>query len=343
MTAERVRGHVNVALFVPHAGCPHRCSFCDQRAIAGRAQPLTPQAVVSACERASATMRVPPEQAEIAFFGGSFTAMDPAYMRQLLEAAWPYVRDGRFGGIRVSTRPDAIDGDTVALLRGYGVTAVELGAQSMNDAVLEANGRGHRAADVVAASGLLRSYGLSVGLQMMTGLPKDSDTGAWQTARQLAALRPDTVRIYPTVVMRGTQLERWYRAGRYRPQTLEEATALCAGLLRYFEREQGIPVIRLGLHAGADLQAGLAAGPWHPAFRELCEGREYLRLALDRLRREIPGGGRVRIMVRPDAVSKMTGQRRCNLEALAREGYVAKICGDASLPQWEMTVTNYNR
>lgn len=283
-------------------------------------------------------MRVPPERAEIAFFGGSFTAMEPAYMRGLLEAAGPYVRDGRFSGIRVSTRPDAVDEAMVALLRGYGVTAVELGAQSMDDAVLETNGRGHRAADVESASRLIRAGGLSLGLQMMTGLPGDTDAGAWETARRLAVLRPDTVRIYPTVVMRGTMLERWYRADQYQPQTLEEASALCAGLLRYFEREQGIPVIRLGLHAGADMQAGLVAGPWHPAFRELCEGQLYLRLAAKLLRRDIPGGGRVRVTVRPDAISKMTGQRRCNLEALAREGYDARVCGDASLSQWDITV-----
>lgn len=135
--------HTNVALFVPHAGCPHRCSFCDQRAISGQSGQLLPSAVTQACRTAAQTMHTGSAQAEIAFFGGSFTAIDRAYMCRLLEAAAPFVADGIFSGIRISTRPDAVDEPVLRLLKTYGVTAVELGAQSMDDAVLRLNRRGH--------------------------------------------------------------------------------------------------------------------------------------------------------------------------------------------------------
>lgn len=318
--------HANVALFIPHVGCPHRCSFCDQRAIAGGVRLPRAADVTAACERAAATMRADAGEAEIAFFGGSFTAIEPAYMRELLEAAAPFVQSGRFAGIRVSTRPDCVDGPVLALLKRYGATAVELGAQSMDDAVLARNERGHTAADVAAAAARIREAGLSLGLQMMTGLPGADASTDWETARRLAALCPATMRIYPTVVMRGTLLARWYEAGQYAPPSLDETVALCAGLLRFFEQEQGIPVIRLGLHAGPELEAGRVAGPWHPAFRELCEGRLYLEQA-HRALAGVPHGA-VTLRVHPGAVSKLVGHKRGNVESLQSEGYTVSVRED---------------
>lgn len=322
--------HANTAIFIPHAGCPHQCSFCNQRAISGQTRPVQPEEVTAVCERALATMKMGASDAEIAFFGGSFTAIPREYMRSLLEAAAPYVRAGRFRGIRLSTRPDCVDEAVLALLKGYGVTAVELGAQCMDDRVLALNGRGHTAADVERASRLIREAGLELGLQMMTGLPGADDEADRETARRLAALTPDTVRIYPTLVMRGTPLAAWLSKGRYVPPSLETAAALCADLLWFFEEEQGIPVIRLGLHAEGSLQENYLAGPWHPAFRELCESRLYLEAA----RRALAGcaGGPVALYVHPAALSKMIGQRRQNLAALAGEGFEAAVRPDGTLP-----------
>ena len=265
--------HGNVALFVPHAGCPHRCSFCDQRAIAGTGDRMTPDKVEAACLQAESRITLPGRQAELAFFGGSFTALPKKEMCALLDAALPFVRRGVFRGIRLSTRPDCVDEGILAALAGRSVTAVELGAQSMDDAVLVQNGRGHTAADVERAAGLIRARGLSLGLQMMTGLPGSTPDTDRETAARLAALRPDTMRIYPTVALRGTPLDGMVRSGAYIPPTLEETVALCAELLLFFEEERDIPVIRLGLHASPDLEQNRVAGPWHPAFRELCEGR----------------------------------------------------------------------
>lgn len=324
--------HTNVALFVPHKGCPHRCSFCDQRAISGQTEELTPQAVEAACRRAADTMHTAAANSEIAFFGGSFTAVDPAYQTALLEAAFPFVQAGVFRGIRVSTRPDAIDSGSLDRLKRYGVTAVELGAQSMSDRVLTQNERGHTAADVRRAASLIHTYELSLGLQMMTGLPGSSRDEDARTAEALCDLRPDSLRVYPTIVMEGTRLADWVRAGSYRPLTLEEAVEQGAQLLRRVEWERGVPIIRMGLHAGGDVEGHYLAGPYHPAFRELCESRLYRALALTALKQALPQGGAATLRVAEAALSKTIGQKRENIHWLEQHGYTVTVTGDPAVP-----------
>ncbi len=330
--------HGNVALFVPHAGCPHRCSFCDQRAIAGTGDRMTPDKVEAACLQAESRITLPGRQAELAFFGGSFTALPKKEMCALLDAALPFVRRGVFRGIRLSTRPDCVDEGILAALAGRSVTAVELGAQSMDDAVLVQNGRGHTAADVERAAGLIRARGLSLGLQMMTGLPGSTPDTDRETAARLAALRPDTMRIYPTVALRGTPLDGMVRSGAYIPPTLEETVALCAELLLFFEEERDIPVIRLGLHASPDLEQNRVAGPWHPAFRELCEGRIYRDRAASLLRECGIPPGPVRLLVHPRALSAMIGQRRGNVVWFRERGYRVEVEGDPALSRYRVKI-----
>ena len=255
--------HVSVALFVPHRGCPNTCVFCNQHAISGQTAPLTAEAIRAACETARACPH-DVNDSEVAFFGGSFTAIDRAEMTACLEAAKPYVgRD--FGGVRISTRPDCVDDEVLSLLKDYGVTAIELGAQSMDDAVLALNGRGHTAKDTENACERIRRHGFSLGLQMMTGLYGSTPEKDRATAERFAALHPDTVRIYPTVVLERTRLADLWRQGVYTPPTLEDSVALCADLLRLF-RVEGIRVIRLGLHAGGNVEEGYLAGVNHRAF-----------------------------------------------------------------------------
>ena len=333
-TEPRRARHTNVALFVPHKGCPHRCSFCDQRVISGQTQELTPDAVTAACRRAADTMHTAAADSEIAFFGGSFTAVDPAVQTALLQAAFPFVQAGGFGGIRLSTRPDAIDPATLERLKRYGVTAVELGAQSMCDRVLRQNERGHTAADVRRAAALIHTYDVSLGLQMMTGLPGSDPQEDIRTAQALCDLQPDTMRIYPTVVVENTRLADWVRDGSYTPPTLEQAVELGAQLLRLVEWERGIPLIRMGLHAGGDVESHYVAGPYHPAFRELCESRLYRELALTALQQALPTGGAAQLRVAPAALSKTIGQKRENIRWLGEQGYVVAVCGDpAVLPR----------
>ena len=160
--------HSNISIFVPHVGCPHKCAFCDQRTITGKQDIPRASDVQRICRQAIEQIR-DPQNTEIAFFGGSFTAVPRDYMLELLEAAKPFVGDKKFRGIRCSTRPDCIDEEILSLLKDYGVTAIELGAQSMSDKVLEANERGHTAADVKNAAELIKSFGIELGLQMMIG------------------------------------------------------------------------------------------------------------------------------------------------------------------------------
>lgn len=320
--------HSNVAIFVPHAGCPHCCSFCNQRIISGALSVPTPEDVRLLCEKAALEMGDNASRAEIAFFGGSFTAIPIDLMKSLLEAAGRFVRNRRFYGIRVSTRPDSVSMPILGLLKSYGVTAVELGAQSMDDGVLAANGRGHTAADVERAAAYIHRAGIRLGLQMMTGLYKSSDDADFETARRLAALGPATVRVYPTLVMEHTALADIYRSGVYTPPPLNQTVELCARLLRFFECDNDIRVIRMGLHADAGMQTQILAGPWHPAFRELCEGRLYCREALRQLNREMPGGGNAVLLVNRSAVSRMTGQKRCNIAQIEKAGYNVKVRGD---------------
>ncbi len=322
--------HANVALFVPNNGCPHACSFCNQRTITGKAVQPTPDDVTKAVGVALKSGSLHNEDAEIAFFGGSFTAVEHNYMLSLLEAAAPFVRNGTVSGIRISTRPDAVGEEMLCLLKKYGVTTIELGAQSMNDAVLSLNGRGHTAKQVENAAKRIRAYGFSLGLQMMTGLPGDSDAGAWETARRLAELHPECVRIYPAIVIRGTQLGKLFLSEAYQPPSLEETVELCARLLDFFEGK-GIPVIRLGLHASPELERDRLAGPWHPAFRELCESRRMLQKFTDFLTRSNREKGNITVRVSPHDVSAATGQKKCNLRTLETLGYLAKIVPDPAV------------
>lgn len=329
--------HANVALFVPHNGCPHQCSFCNQRTITGHTAQPVPQDVLRAVRVAKASLGERTKHAEIAFFGGSFTALDRGYMVSLLEAAFPFVKDGTFSGIRISTRPDAIDEEVLLLLRRYGVTVIELGAQSMDDRVLAMNERGHTAEQVGKASSLIKQYNFTLGLQMMTGLYGDTAEGAVRTARKIANLRPENVRIYPTLILRGTELGRKYTAGEFQTLSLEETVSLCASLLDFFESRH-INVIRLGLHGSPELEQNLLSGPWHPAFRQLCESRRML----ERMKARLQGGhvphGDAAVLVNPKNISTAIGQKKENIRLLEQIGYRVRILPDASVPEGGFTI-----
>lgn len=327
--------HANVAFFVPHIGCPNQCSFCNQRTISGHPTMVTPQEVASVCQQALVDLGERAPDSQIGFFGGSFTAIDRETMVSLLKAAAPYVGVRKFQGIRVSTRPDAIDKERLEILQEYGVTAIELGAQSMDDHVLQLNGRGHTAQDVRRSGELITTFGIELGVQMMVGLYGDSDEGAMQTARELDALNPQTVRIYPTIVLEGTPLADLYRQGIYQPLSLDKAVELCSRLLLFFEGRNR-KVIRMGLHAEQTLEQGRIAGPYHPAFRELCESRIFLEKALSALKKRQQS--HFLIQVAPSAVSKMIGQHRCNLRALEQEGYRVRVEACPALKAYEINI-----
>ena len=309
-----------IPVFVPHVGCPNNCVFCDQKKISGAAAPATPDDVARAIENAAAV--VPEgETAELAFYGGSFTAISAAEQEALLAAARRY---DFIGPIRVSTRPDKIDDAALELLRRYGVETVELGAQSMDDEVLRLSGRGHKAVDTERAAALVKSSGFKLILQMMTGLPGDTAEKTLETARGIAALRPDGVRIYPTVIIRGTPLEDLWRAGLYEEHTVEQAVEWCVPVVRTFW-DAGIDIIRLGLNPTDDLSGGQAvAGAYHPALGTLVYSRIYYEAARELF---LNAGKleRATLGVEPRAVSYMAGLRRENVLALEKEFAPVKI------------------
>ena len=328
--------HINVALFVVHKGCPHMCSFCNQRSISGSHKDLTPDDVHSAVRVAVESLsKNQAAGGEIAFFGGSFTMVEREYMLSLLEAAYEYVEKGIFKGIRISTRPDGIDGEICGILKKYGVTAVELGAQSLDDRVLMLNERGHTAEQVENACKILKEYGFEVGLQMMTGLYGSKDSDSLETAEKIIDLAPATVRIYPTVVLKGTRLYELMKNGEFMPKGIDETVDLCARLIEMFENA-GIKVIRVGLHSGGGVEEGFAGGAYHPALRELCEGRLYYNRASLLLKKY--DGGRYILCVNPKEISKMTGQKKENLIRLREKGFECTVKGIDGLSKYEVEI-----
>ena len=331
--------HANISLFVPHMGCPHQCSFCNQKTISGSVKQLTPEDALNTLKEAESHNNNP-ENTEIAFFGGSFTAIDRDYMVSLLEVAKPFVDKGAFCGIRISTRPDAVDEEVLNILKEYHVTAIELGAQSTDEEVLRLNKRGHTREDIFKASQLIKANGFSLGLQMMTGLSGDTSRKSLKTADDIISIKPDTVRIYPTIVLEGTMLGEMYKKGEYKPQTTEKAVELCSILCQRFYKNN-IKVIRLGLHSGGNVEEGYLSGPYHPAFGELCESGVYLNIAKERLK-EIKKG-KITIFVNPREISKMTGQKGSNKEKLLSEGYKVTVKGDGSLNKYEIKIQSDER
>ena len=327
--------HVNVSLFVPHLGCPNSCIFCNQKTISGKCEPLKNEDIVTACDIAK-NGKYDIADSEIAFFGGSFTAIEREKMISFLETAKPYVGT-YFSGIRISTRPDCIDAEVLGILKEYGVTAIELGAQSMSEDVLIKNERGHTPEDTENACRLIRDYGFSLGLQMMTGLYGSDDETDVFTARKFIELKPDTVRIYPTTVLENTKLEALYREGKYAPPSLESSIKLCSRLLLMFS-ENSIKVIRLGLHSGGNVEDGFVAGAYHPAFRELVEGEIYKDLIDEKL--SLLPDGDYTLGVHPKEISKALGQKRSNAEFFRSKGKNIRITGDETLSRYDVIIIN---
>ncbi len=312
-----------IPVFVPHLGCPNDCVFCNQRRISGHTRPATAQTVKNAIEEAAA-LTPQGTKRQLAFYGGSFTAIAEGAQTELLEAAQPYLECGVISSIRLSTRPDAIDETVLKRLKKYGVEVIELGAQSMCDKVLLLTGRGHDSADVENASRLIKSRGFGLILQMMTGLPGDTDESCIETAKKIIALAPDGVRIYPTVIVRDTMLCDMWRAGTYKEHNVEDAVRVCAKIVPLFD-EAGIPIIRMGLNPTEDLSGGDAlGGAYHPALGELVRSRMMLEKARAGLA-GIARGSRVTIGVNRSDVSKMTGQHRCNIASLTEEFGLASL------------------
>ncbi len=322
-----------IPFFIPHAGCVHRCVFCDQKRITGTAVAPDPKDIPVVIESylASRPSRKP---AEVAFFGGSFTALPDRVQEAYLAPVRPFRASGSISSIRISTRPDCIDPHILALLKNHDVSTVELGVQSMDDGVLAASGRGHASGDTITAVARLRSAGFRVGCQLMPGLPGDSPACFRKTVAATISLAPDLVRLYPALVLKGTPLEILYRRGEYLPLSLDEAVTWCASAVVAFE-QAGIQVARVGLQAGESLAdpGAVAAGPWHPAFGQLVRST----IMLERMRAALTVRD-VRnpvLAVHPRDLASTVGQHRRNIQELVEEFRLdgLRVIADSDLAQ----------
>lgn len=327
--------YYNIPIFVPHEGCPFDCIFCNQRKITGMDTGVTASDVSNIIEEHLKTFRDGDKYVEAAFFGGSFTGISPKKQEELLSAAYRYKKEGKINGIRLSTRPDYINEEILDRLVRYGVTAVELGVQSMDKEVLLKAARGHSPEAVTEAVRLIGAYPLRLGLQMMTGLPGDTAEKSIETAKKIIALKPDFVRIYPTLVLSDTALLRLYERGEYKPQELFEAVGLVKKLLLMF-KENNIEVIRVGLCTTEEISEGgaVAAGPYHSAFRELCEGEIYY----DEMLRLLEENPRIRVFsVNPKEISKAVGNRKRNIHRIKEKyGFTPRFVQDTAINPWEL-------
>ncbi len=331
-----------VPVFLPHAGCPHQCVFCNQRTVTGTSTTIVEAAAVERAMALYAGHRDPDTRpVQIAFYGGNFLGLPGGMIRSLLAAASRFVEAGRADSIRFSTRPDTVDDNRLGLLGDYPVSTVEIGAQSMSDRVLDQSRRGHRAVDTINAVHLLKKSGFEVGVQMMVGLPGDTRETALSSGHDIAALGPAFVRIYPTLVLAGSPLGRQYAQGRYHPLDLDAAVEVTKHLLILFYNHR-IPVIRMGLQSSTELEDGssVMAGPYHPAFGHLVYEALFFDAVSNRFNAH-PPDKTVRLVVHPRNMSKLRGLNNRNMKRLTDQFQLCRLTieTDASLPA-NMVVVN---
>lgn len=299
-------------IFIPHAGCPHQCVFCNQKTISGQKN----AAESGAREQIARWLQwlKPSLENEAAFYGGSFTALDSDLQERLLFLTDELLERGIIGSVRLSTRPDYIDDKKLELLKKHGVRLVELGVQSLDDRVLEAAGRGHTAADVVQAMKRLRAYNFKTGLQLMVGMPLQSFSSLQDTVAQVIKLQPDIARIYPLLVIKGTPLAESWAKGEFQPLSLEEAVRQSAWVYDQLTTN-GIKVIRVGLQPDDELCASgnILAGPFHPSMGELVQSFLLRERLTDKLL-AVKGAERIVISCPAQMESKLRGMKNSNIK-----------------------------
>ncbi len=313
----------NLPIFIPHRGCPHDCAFCSQKKITGVETDITEGEVRSLISTFLSTVNTENASVEIAFFGGSFTGMDMDIQEGFLKVAAEFYP--QISGIRLSTRPDYINPDVIALMKKYGVTTIELGVQSSNDNVLAMNDRGHTFEDVKNASKQICDAGITLGHQIMLGMYGSDPKLDRQTVEDVVALKPDCVRIYPVITLKDTKIHRYFDEGKYTPYTVETAAELAKWAVVRF-RENEIEVIRMGLHSSEDLEgdANIVAGPYHPAFGEIVESLIYREKIEEQIALKGINEGVVEFACPKCDVSKAIGHKKMN-KTYFKEKYGAEL------------------
>jgi len=310
-----------IPVFIPHSGCPHQCAFCNQSIITSQKSRLPDETDIHNVVSQYLQYRGKRKRVELAFFGGNFLGLSHDMITQLLEMVQPYIKGKKIDGIRFSTRPDTITRTTLELVIPYNISAVELGVQSMNDAVLLRSKRGHTIMDTINAMGLLKAYPFETGVQVMVGLPGDTKVSLFESTKKVAHLAPDFARIYPLMVLKGSLLEYWYCQGRYTPLSLEKSIYLVKEMLGIF-KQNDVKVIRMGLQASDMMEdeSMVLAGPWHPAFGHLVFSEILYDLACNKID-QYQGGLKSRrffLSVHPNSESRLRGNKNINLKRLKK-------------------------
>lgn len=261
--------HYNIPIFLPELACPYRCVYCNQFSITGKQHLPDIQNVKSIIEKHLNSFQKDDRFVEVAFFGGNFTGLPEKMQDDFLKTVRPYMEKGLVDGVRCSTRPDYVDEKRMKILKSFGMKNIELGAQTTNDEILSKCGRGHTFEDIEKASQIITNEGMTLGLQMMLGLPFDTFENDLQTARDIVRLGAKETRIYPCIVVKDTELEILYRERKYFPLSIENAVEQSAILYEFFSNN-GVKVLRIGLHASEDLDnQAYVAGPYHKNFAEM--------------------------------------------------------------------------
>jgi histone acetyltransferase (RNA polymerase elongator complex component) len=324
---------VILPIFLPAMGCRERCLFCNQMT-SGEGLP-SPASVHHFLQASLAQIPYNKKYREkqVAFYGGSFTAIHRDDQVRYLEEVRPFIASGLVDSIRISTRPDALGEETLSLLKEYGVKTIELGVQSMIDEVLSLAHRGHLAEDTASATVRLKQRGLEIGHQLMIGLPGDTCDRFLQTLDRVIELRPAFVRIHPTLVLRGAPLENLWREDRYSPLSLEETIDwLKRGLARL--EHSSVSVARVGLQTTDALQRDYLAGPYHPALRQLIDAALFFDMAMSLLQ-DSQKNGKALFFCHPKEISNLRGQRNENILRLKKQFNLSDIfiSGRQELPR----------
>ena len=307
-----------IPIFVPHLGCPNACVFCNQTKISGEKRQVTAKDVKETIDYYLSNFKSEENYIEVAFFGGSFSAIDIDKQKELLEAAYEYIKDGKVNSIRISTRPDAINKNILKMLKKYKVKTIELGVQSANNYILNISKRGHTFEDVKKASKLIRWYGFTLGHQMMIGLPESTKLDEINTAKSLIKLKPKIVRIYPVLVIRGTELEEMMNKEEYTPLTVIQAVERCKEVADLFNKKK-IKIIRIGLQNTdeitdpKDQNSQVVAGPYHPAFRQLVESAMWYDAIVSKIKKVNAKVKLIEIKANPDDVNNIIGHKKENI------------------------------
>jgi len=333
-----------IPVFLPHQGCPHQCAFCNQTSITGKKKKIPSPDDLRLCINKFLEYKGKHKKSvQVAFYGGNFLGLKADQILSMLHETDKLVKKGIVDSIRFSTRPDSINKESLDLIKTFPVTTIELGVQSMDDQVLMMSKRGHRSEDTKKAFILLKQTGYNIGMQMMVGLPGDNEFKSFETARKITELSPDFVRIYPTVVLKGSLLARWYEKGEYKPLPLERCVTVVKNLYLLFKKNK-IPVIRMGLQASRDLEkdASILAGPYHPAFGHLVFSELFFDMAASEIIKSNNIKKTVSIKVHPRSISKIRGLKNKNIKTLKKKFCFTsiKIIPDASVEQDRLIIAD---